>query len=348
MKSQTKRRNSRILILVGIMMITFFTLSVEGAFNVAQAFNWGDKKGKGQCLKPKRDQKRPVAFSQAINCGDTIEPGQKVRLKRDLNCADTDFEAAITVEGPAVLDLNGHTITGDPSMDGIVVRGEKAVIKNGKVTACNKGVVLQGEYVEGHHRIFKILAIGNNNDGFAVESDKNKLSHNRSVGNVQEGFDVQGHDNLLERNIAMKNSDKGFEIDGNKNKVRFNKAEANMSDSFEIGGDENRIVYNISKNNEYKGIEINGDLNFIAKNKSINNAGVGIEVDGDENKVRRNILKNNGGVGIELLMYAETNVLARNIAKGNAEFDIQDDNEACEGNRWGNNRFDTSSQDCIH
>ena len=348
MKSEAKRKNPKILILVGIMMITFFTLSVEGAFNVAQAFNWGDKKGKGQWLKPKRDLKRPIRFSQAINCGDTIEPGQKVRLKRDLNCADTDFEAAITVIGPAVLDLNGHTITGNGSMDGIVVQGEKAEIKNGKVTACNKGVVLQGKEAEGHHRIFKILAIENNNDGFAVESDKNKLIHNKSVGNVQEGFDVQGHDNLLERNIAMKNSDKGFEIDGNKNKVRFNKAEANMSDSFEIGGDENRIVYNISKNNEYKGIEINGDLNFIAKNKSINNAGVGIEVDGDENKVRRNILKNNGGVGIELLMYAEANVLARNFAKGNGEFDIQDDNEECIGNRWGNNRFDTSSQDCIH
>jgi len=348
MKSEAKRKNSKTLIIVGIMMITFFTLSVEGAFNVAQAFKWGDKKGNGQYLKPKKDLKGPIRISQAVNCGDTIEPGQKVRLKRDLNCADTDFEAAVTIIGPAVLDLNGYTITGNNSMDGIVVQGEKAEIKNGKVTACNKGVVLQGKDVEGHHRIFKILAIENNNDGFSVESDKNKLINNKSVGNIEEGFDVKGHDNLLEHNIAMKNSDKGFEIDGNNNKVRFNKAEANMSDSFEIGGDENRIVHNISKNNEYKGIEINGDLNFIAKNKSINNAGVGIEVDGDKNKVRRNILKNNGGVGIELLMYAETNLLVRNIAKGNGEFDIQDDNEACEGNRWGNNRFDTSSQECIN
>lgn len=324
MKSQIKKRNPKILMLVGIIMITFFAVSVEGSFNIAQAFNWGDKKEKGQCLISKKDRKRPVRFSQAINCGDTIEPGQKVRLNRDLNCAETDFAAAITVNGPAVLDLNGHTITGNDSMDGIVVEGENAKIKHGKVTACLRGVFLKGRDIEGHHQIFKILATEN----FV-------------------GFFIESNDNLLQRNVAKKSSYGAFMIYGDKNKVRSNKAKANDSDGFEIGGTENRIVRNISKDNEYRGIEINGERNFIAKNKSINNTGVGIEVDGDENKVRKNILKNNGGPGIDLLPGAVANVMIRNTAKGNGEFDIQDPNDACEGNRWGSNRFGTCNQDCI-
>ena len=71
----------------------------------------------------KKDQQAPTRYSRTISCGDTIEPGQKVRLKQDLNCAETDFEAAITINGPAVLDLNGHTITGHDQMEGIVVQG---------------------------------------------------------------------------------------------------------------------------------------------------------------------------------------------------------------------------------
>jgi parallel beta-helix repeat protein len=321
MKSEANRKNSKILILVGIMMIAFFALSMEGAFNVAQAFNWGNKKEKGQCLISKKDQKRPIRFSQAINCGDTIEAGQKVRLNQDLDCAGTGFAAAITVNGPAVLDLGGHTITGNGSMDGIVVEGEKAKIKNGSVTACKRGVLLKGE---GGHIVYKILAT-ENIAGFAIESNEN----------------------LLQRNVAKNNSYKGFIIYSDKNKVRSNKAEANVSDGYTIGGAENRIVLNISKNNEYRGIEINGNKNIIAKNKSINNAGVGIEVDGDENKIRSNVLKNNGGAGIDLIVGSLTNVMVRNIAKGNGEFDIQGESDACEENRWGKNRFETCYPDCI-
>lgn len=331
MKSQIKKRNPKIVMLVGIIMITFFALSVEGGLNIAQAFNWGDKKGRDRCLISKKDQQAPIRFSRAISCGDTIEPGQKVRLKQDLNCAETDFEAAITINGPAVLDLNGHTITGHDQMEGIVVQGEKAKIKNGRVTGFLRGVYLKGRGIEGHHRISKIRA------------DENFV-----------GFFVESNNNVLVQNLAKSSEYGAFMIYGDKNKIRSNKAKANVSDGFTIGGAENRIVHNISKNNENTGIEINGEKNFIAKNKSMNNTGVGIEVDGDENKVRRNILKNNGSAGIDLLPGAATNVMVRNIAKGNNAngaddvYDVQDLNEDCADNKWGNNRFRTSNQDCIN
>ena len=169
-------------------MIAFFAVSVEGAFNTAQAFNWKYKKEKGQCLKSKKDRKRSDRFSQTIACGDIIEPGQKVRLNQDLNCAGTGFTAAITVIGPAVLDLKGHTIIGDGSMDGIVVQGEKAKIKNGKVIGCYKGVVIEGEEVDTYHRIRKIRAIENNDDGFHVQTNSNLLEGNVARIMTQRGL----------------------------------------------------------------------------------------------------------------------------------------------------------------
>ena len=43
-----------------------------------------------------------------IQYGDTIGPGERVKLTQDIGpCAD---DVVITVVGPAVLDLNGHTI----------------------------------------------------------------------------------------------------------------------------------------------------------------------------------------------------------------------------------------------
>ena len=331
MKSPIDKRNQKIVLLVSAVLIAFFALSVEGAFNPSEAFNWKAKKDKARCLISKKDQQTPIRFSRAISCGDTIEPGGKVRLTQDLNCAGTGHSVAVTVLGPATLDLNGHTITGDDQMDGIVVQGENAKIKNGKVTGLFRGVFVEGRNIDGHHRVSKIRAYEN----FV-------------------GFFVESNNNVLARNLAKSSEYGAFMIYGDKNKVRANKAKANLSDGFLIRGVENRVVHNTSKNNESTGIEIDGDKNFIAKNKSMNNRGVGIEVDGDENKVRRNISKRNGGAGIDLCAYAYLNVLVRNIAKGNNTsqaddvYDVQDLNEECADNKWGNNRFRTCNQDCIN
>lgn len=330
MKSQDNQRNPRIVMLVSVIMIAFLAVSVEGAFNISQAFNWKAKKGKERCLISKKDQQTPVRFSQAISCGDTIESGQKVRLTRDLNCAGTG-SAAITINGPAVLDLNGHTISGDDTMNGIVVQGEKAKIKNGKVSGFLRGVFLKGRGIEGHHRIFKILA------------DENFV-----------GFFVESNSNVLVKNLAKSSEYGAFMIYGDQNKIKSNNANANVSDGFTIRGAENRIVHNISKNNENTGMEIDGEKNFVAKNKSMNNSGVGIEVDGDENQIKRNIIKHNGGAGIDIEVSADYNVVVQNIAKGNNTndfddaYDVQDLNAECADNKWGNNRFGTCSQDCIN
>jgi hypothetical protein len=51
--------------------------------------------------------------------------------------------------------------------------------------------------------------------------------------------------------------------------------------------------------------------------------------------------------GIRLSRAAQENSVRRNDAFGNATFDLQDDNPACDQNDWTNNRFATSSASCI-
>jgi parallel beta-helix repeat protein len=293
--------------------------------------------------------------AQAIECGDVIGPDQRVKLQEDLDCSGIDpdlgMEAALTVVGPAKLQLNGHTIIGNGDMDGIVVEGEKARIRRGTVTGCFNGVVVEGE---GRHKILKVKAKENKMDGFLVISNNNKLTLNKAVDNQSDGFEVFGDENWLVNNKAKQSGDEGFELKGDRNKFYNNRAVANQQDSIEIDGDENRIAHNFAKNDVDDGIVINGNRNYIYKNKVFNNAQDGIEVDGDGNTVIKNKVKNNGKYGIYVEDGVMDNVLKRNRAKKNVEFDLFDENHLdlfeiseCGLNTWKNNKYETSNTDCI-
>ena len=92
-----------------------------------------------------------TAQAQAqVMCGDIIgdEPGEKkVVLQQTLEDCD-GVEAALTVIGPATLDLNGFEVNcddqdGDGSVPhGIIVKGGRAKIKNGRVEGCARGMWL--------------------------------------------------------------------------------------------------------------------------------------------------------------------------------------------------------------
>ena len=87
----------------------------------------------------------------AIACGDTLGPGGAAALADDLVC---DASPALTIVGPFALNLNKFTIscTADDAI-GIDVTGVGARVRDGTISDCAKGVVVEGG---GRHELRRL------------------------------------------------------------------------------------------------------------------------------------------------------------------------------------------------
>jgi len=130
-----------------------------------------------------------------VKCGDVLENG-RFELTGDLNCPDDD--PAITIFGPATLNLKRNTLSGDPVCededdcnlnDCIRIEGERARVWNGTVTNCADGVVIA---CIGRHQVFRIISMDNDKTGFKIDEDSNDnwLTDNEAIGNSDENFSV--------------------------------------------------------------------------------------------------------------------------------------------------------------
>jgi hypothetical protein len=98
---------------------------------------------------------------------------------------------ALTVIGPATLDLGGFTV-GCTAAPGLVVRGRAANVSNGTFTFCSPAVTIEGE---GRHSLTAVLTSGGG-DGFIVTSDKSKLTRVTSWDSDGDwGFRITGDGN---------------------------------------------------------------------------------------------------------------------------------------------------------
>ena len=376
MKEEVKGRQQRVFGFVGVIMVAIFALVLAGAIDTAEA-RGGYKRfcnaGKKWYKQYHKKHKKHIE-TISPQCGDTIGPGGHYKLDADLDCSDpittSGLDAALTVMGPVTLDLKGHSIIGHADLDGILLDGEKAKIRKGTVTGFYNGVVVEGD---GHHKIFKIKAVENEEWGFAVNSDHNRLTLNRASDNGDNGFYFMGSSNWFVKNRAENNGDEGFygPSAAGQNKIYMNQAIGNLQDGIQVVGNENRIIYNLAKENGYDengevyrfgydGFEIDGDLNFVYRNRSFKNSQNGIEVDGRENKIVKNKAKQNIKHGMIVEDKSDTvdNLLTRNILKENAEYDIfvakpatasaaAEAIDSCGDQMWKGNRFDTCNMDCV-
>jgi parallel beta-helix repeat protein len=245
--------------------------------------------------------------ANAIECGDTIGPDTAVKLTHDLQC---EGDVALTVVGPAVLNLKGHSIsrTGPGKGVGILVTGKNAKIRNGTVVGFYDGVVVSGE---GNHKIRKVNAMESWHYGFSVESDANKLAYTIAEAN-RNGFYVSGNKNKLHRNTAINNYMEGIFVAGDRNVIVGNTATGNRRESIEIDGNQNRVVYNTLQDIQIDGdqnrvarntvdsIEIDGNENRVARNTVSIALDEGIMIDGDDNIVRKNTDTEKGSDGIKV------------------------------------------------
>jgi parallel beta-helix repeat protein len=283
----------------------------------------------------------------SVVCGDIIGPGEHVQLDSDLLCSEPP---ALTVIGPAVLDLNGLTLTCTAPHIGIEIKGTGAVVKNGHVFGCHEGVLVGGH---GFHGVSNVeVSTLEGNTGIVVNSNHNLIVANNVHDSIHPGILVTGSYNAIERNTLHHNNT-GITVTGSYNAIKRNTLHHNNPNGIDIEGDKNVVSRNTCSENDFNGIEINGDRNFVSRNTCNENGVDGIEVDdGDKNWVMGNKTNNNATNGIDVQPDNQSNRLIFNVSFGNdpPDFltaDMNDDSGGCEANVWRFNFFETALPTCI-
>jgi hypothetical protein len=85
-----------------------------------------------------------IGAASAVKCGDSIKSNTVLTANLACDCTKFDNNAALTVVGPATLDLKGHSVSCTQNRPSLLtvclaIRGKGATIKNGSVTACLYG-----------------------------------------------------------------------------------------------------------------------------------------------------------------------------------------------------------------
>jgi hypothetical protein len=280
---------------------------------------------------------RPAAkaLSDSALCASTINPGQRVVLDANVTCSSTEANPVVTVIGPAVLDLNGFTLSCPTNANrdahvGIAIQGTGAIVKNGHILHCHEGVLVEGN---GFHRVsnLEVAETLDNQTGIVVESNYNLIFRNDVHDNLSTGILVNGNANVIKRNNVHDNffsEGEGISIVGNKNVVIWNIANFNgfepiSNDGIDVSGDRNLIALNTTNENYDDGIDVSGQKNIIIFNRSFLN-------------------------GLTAAQQIVFNLSSSIGGDPNGEnWDMEDGNGNCDSNFWRWNSFGTSDPDCI-
>ena len=262
-----------------------------------------------------------TSSASAVKCGDTIK--KKTVLKKDLTCdcpgSSSDLEygfAALTVEGPATLDLNGHTVScsagvGDDSFC-IQISGTGAKIQNGTVSKCYVGV--GGFSFQG--ALIKDIIAKDTAGGFGLfdDSKDNILLDVTSQDSDEVGIFVGGGDNNRVSGSYVANSLLyGIYINGTNNKVISTTVE-DVSFScvyLEFGGARNVIQKNTVRRCGTIGILTYATQSIVAGNKFFSTGAASIYAGSNGNKITGNRITGSGAEGI--LLGGKMMVVARNV-----------------------------------
>jgi len=173
----------------------------------------------------------------AVPYSDILGPRGVYTLAEDLICEGDG--PAITVKDGAVLDLGGHLVS--RPLIGILLEGQGAVLKNGRVESSGpgeNGIAVQVQGV-GRHEIAGVQA-----DalwfGFVILSDHNRLTENMSSADTP--FSVGGRASLLRRNTGGSNG--AFVVGGEGNWLIENASLDGHGHGFIVRGTRNRLVGN--------------------------------------------------------------------------------------------------------
>jgi parallel beta-helix repeat protein len=290
---------------------------------------------------------------QIDTCGVTIDSG-KWALAANLSC---DQSPAITVVGPAQLDLRRHTITctGTGTLDvGIKLQGSGAAVRNGTVAGCPFGLDWR-DGAPGGHRVSHVEA-RDGRTGFAVRGDGNRLDSVVARDNSTIGIAVFSGDANEVSRAKLERNPYGVNVyeRTDRTKVRWSVTDgggAAHSGFLDVG------VNNLFQGNQARNHSVGFDIycDFCGTylgNRAENSgggSGIGFRILGRGGKFERNLARNNESDGFRLLSSATGNTLERNRASGN-DVDIVDEQvlgsgDVCQ-NTYIRNRFGTASGEC--
>lgn len=165
-----------------------------------------------------------------VKCGDIIT--KNATLNGNLQCSE---DPALTVVGPANLNMRGFTVTGTggKSHDGIWLKGRGGLLHNGTVTGFGKGVLIGGD---GGHHVHHVKATANTIHGFSIESPNNRLRHNTSNGNFGNGIwlSEKADNNLISKNTFDNNGASGIRLEAGENDLIETVTESAAAETFGI------------------------------------------------------------------------------------------------------------------
>jgi hypothetical protein len=202
-----------------------------------------------------------VDTASAVKCGDRITSNTVLSGDLSCDCSKFNFKAALTVVGPATLDLNGHTVscskTSIPFTYCIAIRGNGVTIQNGAVTACFFGVGGPGEV--GRAVIRNIVATAQST-GFLLNGNRNRLTRVTAKNHVNAGVSIGGNNNRLVYVTTKDNNDDGVAVTGENNTVLHVTATGNAGYGISTYGRFNQVKDSYAGGQpNAEGINIAGD-----------------------------------------------------------------------------------------
>ncbi len=296
-----------------------------------------------ECIPTKRG-------NDTFACGEIIGPKAKVTLGDDIELCDSSTNPALTIVGPATVDMAGFRVRCDPSdrPDGIVLEGKGVKLLNGGVTDCNDGLEIRGD---GKHRVDGFASEGNDNDGTRVFSDKNRIVRFSGNQNGGDGVELDGSGNKVEESVGLENEGQGFEIDTSKNQLKRITGGGNTQEGLLVSDEDatsNRISFGAFVWNEDDGVELLTGGNKVEKSVAVRNGtddqDSGFDSRADNAPDTPNQLKSNRASAhpyAGMRTNRDNDGIQKNVLLGNGT-DALDENADCSGNKWKKNVFGTS------
>ena len=134
----------------------------------------------------------PLPAAAQLACGDVLGPGGSYTLTSDLACPIT----ALTVIGPAKLDLGGHRIGCTAGgVTALSLLGRGVTLRNGWIDACATGVAVGGQ---GQHKLASLVVGNLSATAIAVASPNNRFE-DLSIADAVIGFDLDGSKQQIDR-----------------------------------------------------------------------------------------------------------------------------------------------------
>jgi parallel beta-helix repeat protein len=236
--------------------------------------------------------------------GDCISIGSWNRITETCTLTTDLPDTSIQIDSDRItLDGNGHTITGNEGIAGIILVGRTDVtVKNLMITNFDVGILLR-EY-----------------------SDGNTLSDNTII-RQPEGYGIYGlgYNNILRHNTVNSNGEIGIFLVGSDNTVTRNTVNSNGNKGIFLVGSDNTVTRNTVNSNGDRGILLDGSSNTVIRNTVKYNGAIGIALGGNTSAVIHNTVNSNGAHGITCYFRSDDNILAMNTAHLNRGFGYFDE-----------------------